>query len=175
MNLINGTELNSWRVTNKLTLNDVGDLLGEVSGPTVSRWENGQDIPGPVQKLLAWLIKGIEPFDRATAPQHVKAALWRVEMSLGAWERLESMRTLAGYGSLSDWFAAMLREELQAQAAADRRGGMTSETAVPARQPGALVTLETPMRKVADEGGAPVAEGRLEVKYRAARRKTKPE
>ena len=59
MNLINGTELNAWRTLHKLTLNEVGDLLGEVTGPTVSRWENGQDIPGPVQKLLAWLIKGI--------------------------------------------------------------------------------------------------------------------
>lgn len=162
MNLITGTELNSWRVTNKLTLNDVGDLLGEVSGPTVSRWENGQDIPGPVQKLLAWLIKGIEPFDRATAPQHVKAALWRVEMSLGAWERLESMRTLAGYGSLSDWFAAMLREELQAQA----------EVEMQERQPGPLVSLETPLRKVADEGGAEAgnAAARKPVKYVAKRR-----
>ena len=69
--------------------------------------------PGPVQKLLAWLIKGIEPFDRATAPQHVKEALWRVEMNLGAWERLEVLRSTAGYATLSDWIAAMFRDELR--------------------------------------------------------------
>ena len=119
MNLINGTELNAWRTLHKLTLNEVGDLLGEVTGPTVSRWENGQDIPGPVQKLLAWLIKGIEPFDRATAPQHVKEALWRVEMNLGAWERLEVLRSTAGYATLSDWIAAMLRDELRESAQAN--------------------------------------------------------
>lgn len=166
MNLINGIELNTWRTGNKLTLNEVGDLLGEVTGPTVSRWENGQDIPGPVQKLLAWLIKGIEPFDRTTAPQHVKDALWRVEMSLGAWERLEAMRTLAGYGSLSDWIAAMLREELQAQEAA-----ATAANVVPMASP--LAVAEE--LKAAEDGTRAVPETRQEVSYRSKRGRTKPE
>ena len=164
MNLINGIELNTWRTGNKLTLNEVGDLLGEVTGPTVSRWENGQDIPGPVQKLLAWLIKGIEPFDRTTAPQHVKDALWRVEMSLGAWERLEAMRTLAGYGSLSDWIAAMLREELQAQEAA-----ATAANVVP------LASAVPETLKAAEDGTRGVPELRKNVRYVKPKRTAKAE
>ena len=162
MNLINGTELNAWRTLHKLTLNEVGDLLGEVTGPTVSRWENGQDIPGPVQKLLAWLIKGIEPFDRATAPQHVKEALWRVEMNLGAWERLEVLRSTAGYATLSDWIAAMLRDELRESAQAN---------VVPMVSPPAVAEG----LKAAEDGTRAVPETRQEVGYRSKRGRTKPE
>ena len=162
MNLINGTELNAWRTLHKLTLNEVGDLLGEVTGPTVSRWENGQDIPGPVQKLLAWLIKGIEPFDRATAPQHVKEALWRVEMNLGAWERLEVLRSTAGFATLSDWIAAMLRDELRESAQAN---------VVPMVSPPAVVEG----LKAAEDGTRAVPETRQEVGYRSKRGRTKPE
>ena len=162
MNLINGTELNAWRTLHKLTLNEVGDLLGEVTGPTVSRWENGQDIPGPVQKLLAWLIKGIEPFDRATAPQHVKEALWRVEMNLGAWERLEVLRSTAGYATLSDWIAAMLRDELRESSQAN---------VLPMVPP--LAVAEG--LKAAEDGTRAVLETRQEVSYRGKRGKTKPE
>ena len=161
MNLINGTELNAWRTLHKLTLNEVGDLLGEVTGPTVSRWENGQDIPGPVQKLLAWLIKGIEPFDRATAPQHVKEALWRVEMNLGAWERLEVLRSTAGYATLSDWIAAMLRDELRE----------SSQANVLPMVP--LAVAEG--LKAAEDGTRAVPETRQEVSYRGKRGRTKPE
>lgn len=151
MNLITGDELNAWRTKHDLTQSEVGDMLGEVTGPTVGRWENGQDIPGPVQKLLAWLIKGIEPFDREGAPQHVRQAMWRVEMSLGAWERLEALRTLAGYTSLTDWIAAMLREEL----------------AAPTMQP--LPAAEM-LRAAETEESPPVTEERREVKYERAKR-----
>lgn len=160
MNLLSGSELHTWRTQHDLTLNEVGELLGEVTGPTVSRWENGQDIPGPVQKLLAWLIKGIVPFDKEMVPGHVRDAMWRVEMSLQSWERLEALRVASGYATITDWIGALLREEMAEQARAE------SVPIIP------MTRAAPEMKKVAESEEAPeVTESRAPVVYEGKHRK----
>lgn len=97
-----------------MTLEEVGNLLGGVSGPTVSRWENGQEIPAPVQMLLEWLIHGKVPFQTSMLPEQLKNAMWRVEMDLEAWEKLDALRLAGGFATVTDWIAAMIQEELHA-------------------------------------------------------------
>lgn len=112
--MITGKQLIQWRSRRDMTLEEVGKLLGGVSGPTVSRWENGQEIPPPVQMLLEWLINGKVPFQTSMLPEQLKNAMWRVEMDLEAWEKLDALRLAGGFATVTDWIAAMSQEELHA-------------------------------------------------------------
>jgi transcriptional regulator with XRE-family HTH domain len=62
MNAIYGDALRQYREERDLSLRDVAQMLGVSSPSTVKSWEDGQDIPGPVQLLLRMLIHGELPF-----------------------------------------------------------------------------------------------------------------
>lgn len=129
--MITGKQLLHWRSRRDMTLEEVGNLLGGVSGPTVSRWENGQEIPAPVQMLLEWLINGKVPFQTSMLPDQLKNAMWRVEMDLEAWEKLDALRLAGGFATVTDWIAAMIQDELHATPAPRGLMALSSEDTNP--------------------------------------------
>ena len=118
---INAAVLSEWRERKGLNLDEVGTLLGGVTGPTVSRWENGQDIPGPAQLLLGWLINGKVPFDQeGEAAGRVASAAWKVEMTLEAFKKLETKALSEGFDDIVDYIGELVRRELASEAAPAR-------------------------------------------------------
>lgn len=115
---ITGSELKAWREQTGRTLADVGVMLGDVSGPTVGRWENGQEIPGPAQKLLRLLIHGEQPF-AGIGPQPDPAAeersFWKLRLNLDDWHDLETMSARAGFGSVRDYLLSLIQDHLTAE------------------------------------------------------------
>lgn len=114
--IISGNELAAWRATKKHSLRDVAQMLGVSSSSTINAWERGQEIPGPAQKLLAWLIRGEVPFEEAAAESALKKSLkeqaWKVEMSLGMFDRLRTQALADGYDEVADYMAELVRRYL---------------------------------------------------------------
>lgn len=114
--IISGNELAAWRATKKHSLRDVAQMLGVSSSSTINAWERGQEIPGPAQKLLAWLIRGEVPFEEAAAESALKKSLkeqaWKVEMSLGMFDRLRTQALADGYDDVADYMAELVRRYL---------------------------------------------------------------
>ena len=93
-------------------------------------------------------------------PGHVREAMWRVEMSLQSWERLEALRVASGYATITDWIGALLREEMAEQARAE------SVPVIP------MTRAAPEMKKVAESEEAPeVTEARAPVVYEGKRPK----
>lgn len=100
-------------------MDELGALLGGVTGPTISRWESGQDIPGPAKVLLACLMFGEQPFQseiESRAGNETARNLWKLKLSLEDWRKLEAMATVRGYAETLDFIFAVLREELDQEA-----------------------------------------------------------
>lgn len=115
---ITGSELASWRASKKHSLRDVAQMLGVSSSSTINAWEHGQEIPGPAQKLLAWLIRGEVPFQAAAEESALKKSLkeqaWKVEMSLSMFDRLRTQALADGYDDVADYMAELVRRYLVA-------------------------------------------------------------
>lgn len=107
-----GQKLLEWRARRGYTQEDVGNLLRGVTAPTVGRWEKGQEIPGPVQICLECLLDGKVPFQDVLEESPVKEAMWKLQMSLEAWERLDSLRLSGGFATVTDLIASLIQEEL---------------------------------------------------------------
>lgn len=107
-----GQKLLAWREKRGLTQEQVGDLLGDVTAPTVGRWEKGQRIPGPVTICLEWLVEGKVPFQALSVPKNIRDEVLKVSMDLGAWERLDALRIVGGYASVTDMIGGWIHEEL---------------------------------------------------------------
>lgn len=132
---ITGPGLKVWRETKGINLEELGALLGGVTGPTISRWENGQDIPGPAQLLLGWLIYGKVPFGQESeAAGRVASAAWKIEMTLEAFDKLRAKAMAAGYEDIVDYIAQLVLDDIAHEDAA--RGG-ESEIALLADVPSA--------------------------------------
>ena len=113
---MNGTELKSWRETKGLTQQDIATSL-DISDAAVNRWEKGQDIPGPAQLLLNWMIHGKVPFGgEAGAAGAFQSAAWALEMNLAAFQKLQSMALAEGYEDLVDYLGELARRELAKEA-----------------------------------------------------------
>lgn len=111
---ISGSEIESHRRVAGLSQAALAELLG-VSAPTVNRWEKGdQDIPGPADKLLRMLIRGEMPLDLPTAElgSQVREDIGAVEMTVEAFEECLRRSREAGFGSVTEWIADLVREEL---------------------------------------------------------------
>lgn len=113
---VTGTDLHAWREKKGINLEELGALLGGVTGPTISRWENGQDIPGPAQLLLGWLIHGKVPFGQeGEAAGRLASSAWKVEMTLEAFEKLRAKALAAGFEDLVDYIAQLVLDDLAAE------------------------------------------------------------
>lgn len=111
---IDATSLKSWRESRKLSQLDLGGMLG-VSHSAVNRWENGQEIPGPVQMLLRLLIHGEMPFgggQEDTVKEEAKH-FWSLKLTLGDWHKLEGLASSAGFPTVRDYLLHLIREHLE--------------------------------------------------------------
>lgn len=123
---VTAEELASWRAAKKYTLRQVAQMLDVNSGSTVNAWEKGQAIPGPVQKLLAWLIRGEVPFQALAAAalmrQAIKDQAWNVQLSLALFDRLRATAMADGFSDVADYIAELVRRELTKSDEADGGG-----------------------------------------------------
>ncbi len=115
-----------------------------ISDAAINRWEKGeQDIPGPAQLLLGWLIHGKVPFGQeGEAAGRLASAAWKVEMTLEAFKRLEAKAMAAGFEDIVDYIAQLVLEDIEHEDAVRGREGdiallsdAASVEAVPERVP----------------------------------------
>lgn len=129
---MNGDELKAWRLQKGLSQTDIGTLLGGLSHSAINRWEDGQDIPGPAQLLLGWLIHGKVPFGQeGEAAGRLASAAWKVEMTLEAFKKLEAKAMAAGFEDIVDYIAQLVLEDIEHE---DAARGRESEVALLADQ-----------------------------------------
>jgi len=109
---ISAVELKQWRVQQLFSQEQVGDRLG-VSHSAVNRWEKGDTIPGPADKLLRMLVRGEMPLDLPTAElgSQVREDIGAVEMTVEAFEECLRRAREAGFGSVTEWIADLVRAE----------------------------------------------------------------
>lgn len=115
---IHAAELKTWRLQQSLSQEELGGKLG-VSHSAVNRWEKGdQDIPGPADKLLRMLIRGEMPLDLPSAElgSVVREDIGEVSMTVDAFEECLRRSREAGFASVTEWIAALVREELGSKA-----------------------------------------------------------
>jgi len=115
---VTGEELKKWREQRGMSLHDMGQMLGGKTGPTVSRWENGQEIPGDTQLLLKLLIRGEMPFAGVGPvgdPEREAKNFWQLRLTLDDWHRLESLALAAGYDDTKDYILSLIQEDLNGQ------------------------------------------------------------
>ena len=111
---MNGSELKQWREKRGLSQRELALQL-DISDSAVNRWENGQDIPGPVQLLLKLLMHGKMPFGTVEDTSEVEAKhFWQLKMSLADWHKLECLAGTAGYASVRDYLLSLIQEHLNA-------------------------------------------------------------
>jgi transcriptional regulator with XRE-family HTH domain len=107
-----GTELKEWRDAKGLTQQEVATML-DISDAAVNRWEKGQEIPGPAQLLLGWLIDGKVPFGgEAGGVGAFQNAAWKLEMNLASFQKLQSMALAEGYEDVVNYLGELARREL---------------------------------------------------------------
>ena len=175
---ITGPELRAYMEEKDLTLDEMGQLLGGKVATTIMRWQNGAEIPGDTQLLLKLLIRGEMPFlgdGVQTSP--LRDEMWRLEMSLGTWEEINRRRIAAGFASVTDWIASLVREEL-GHVPAHRTGGEAEIALVAETTPGGGVGVdealaagaeaykaEHPLPAEEGSGTAGSGTGRKDVRY----------
>jgi len=147
-------DLRQWRSDKGYSLAKVAALL-EVSSPnTIKTWEDEKvDIPGPAALVLRWLIRGEAPFaadeSGAGLGNQVREDIGAVEMTVEAFEECLRRARAAGFGSVTEWIADLVRKDLGAGAGEERRAkGEGSEPgAVPARREVVYDRAKRGMRK----------------------------
>jgi len=106
-----------YRKQSGLSQGDLGGML-RVSHSAVNRWENGQEIPGPADILLDWLIDGVVPFQgtvhagKATLPQEAVDGVLGVQTNLRTWREIVARSEAAGYADPVDWIASLIIDNL---------------------------------------------------------------
>lgn len=133
---ISAVELKQWRLQQLFSQEQVGDRLG-VSHSAVNRWEKGDPIPGPADKLLRMLVRGEMPLDLPTAElgSQVREDIGAVEMTVEAFEECVRRAREAGFGSVTEWIADLVRAELRGKADGETlRPGDSQTGALPERR-----------------------------------------
>ena len=105
---MNDSELKNLRESRNLSQRDLAKIL-DVAPPTVSRWEDGQEIPSPMQKLLRLFFQGLNPFGGPLA----ESTKIRVELEEEEFEELRQLAIRKGFDTLKSYLAWVLRKHLQ--------------------------------------------------------------
>lgn len=113
---VTGVELRQWREANSYSLRALAKKLGVKSSSTINAWEDGQEIPEPTQKVLRWLLRGEVPFESeaggAGLGSLVSDDIGGVEMTVDAFEECLRRARAEGLGTVTEWIADLVREEL---------------------------------------------------------------
>lgn len=116
--------IKEWRTAQGLSQLDLAKML-RTSDPTINRWEKGQEIPGPADILLDWLIDGVVPFQgtvhagKATLPQEAVDGVLGVQTNLRTWREIVARSEAAGYADPVDWIASLIIDSLNQENAAE--------------------------------------------------------
>lgn len=125
-----GPEIKRWRDQSGISQRELALKL-EVSDSAVNRWENGQDIPGPVQLLLRMLIHGEMPFsgpdDKAEVEKLEAKHFWELKMSLADWHKMEGLASAGGFCTVRDYLLNLIHDHLNEE----HENAMVAETAKP--------------------------------------------
>jgi len=126
-------ELRRWRADKGYSLAKVAEMLAVSSPTTIKTWEDEKvEIPGPAAMILCWLIRGEPPFkpelSSAGLGSQVREDIGAVEMTVDAFEECLRLSRTAGFGSVTEWIAHLVRQELNGENADE------SPDALPARQ-----------------------------------------
>lgn len=121
-------ELRRWRADKGYSLAKVAELLDVASPTTIKTWEDEKvAIPGIASHLLRWLIRGEVPFEPEVAGaglgNQVREDIGAVEMTVEALEECLRRAREAGFGSVTEWIADLVRQELGGKPDKLRRGG----------------------------------------------------
>jgi transcriptional regulator with XRE-family HTH domain len=115
MHVMTAPRLRELRLQHGLSQEQLGDVL-KVSHSAVNRWEGGQEIPGPAALLLEWLFLGDAPFETKAAAAElgsvVREDIGEVAMTVDAFEECLRRSREAGFASVTEWIADLVREEL---------------------------------------------------------------
>lgn len=114
---VTGSELKLWRESQGYSLRALAEKLGVKSSSTINAWEDGQEIPELTQKILRWLIRGEVPFEPEVAGaglgNQVREDIGAVEMTVEAFEECLRRAREAGFGSVTEWIADLVRREVR--------------------------------------------------------------
>lgn len=104
-----GTELQQLREHRQLTQRDLATLL-DVNHTSIARWESGQDIPGPTQKLLELFFHGIHPFNGQE--QTGGSTLVRLEFTVDEFLELQRIANRNGFDDIKAYIVWAIRKHL---------------------------------------------------------------
>lgn len=113
-------ELRRWRADKGYSLAKVAEVLDISSPTTIKTWEDEKvEIPGPAAMILRWLIRGEPPFQpelsSAGLGSQVREDIGAVEMTVEAFEECLRRSRAAGFGSVTEWIAHLVRQELSGE------------------------------------------------------------
>ena len=122
---LTATDLRQWRSDKGYSLARVAALLGVSSPNTIKTWEDEKvEIPGPAVLVLRWLIHGAAPFPSDAVGSglgsQVREDIGAVEMTVDAFEECLRRAREAGFGSVTEWIADLVREELRGKPAGEK-------------------------------------------------------
>lgn len=107
---MNGTELKNLREQRQLTQRDLAVLL-DVTHPSIARWEAGQEIPGPMQKLLELFFHGIQPFNPAQ-DSNGNSTVARLEFTVDEFLELQRIANRNGFDDIKAYIVWAIRKHL---------------------------------------------------------------
>jgi len=107
--IMTGTELKTLREQRQLTQRDLANLL-DVTHPSIARWEAGQEIPGPMQKLLELFFNGIHPF--TGKEQNGDTTVARLEFTVDEFLELQRIANRNGFDDIKAYIVWAIRKHL---------------------------------------------------------------
>lgn len=120
---IDGKKLAEWRTRMNLSQMDVAVMLG-VSDSAVNRWEKGQQVPAPCQKLLGLLLYGVPPFgspDDARSDQNFGKYVMPAKLTFEDWGEIETLARDGGFRNPCEYVQDWLRRQAKAARAARKK------------------------------------------------------
>jgi len=104
-----GIELKTHRENRGLSQQEVADFL-DVTDASVNRWEKGQAIPGPAQKLLELFFHGIHPFKGNS--ETGSSSISRLELTVDEFLELQRIANRHGFSDVKDYIVFAIRKHI---------------------------------------------------------------
>lgn len=133
-------ELRQWRSDKGYPLARVAAMLDVASPNTIKTWEDEKvEIPGPAAMILRWLIRGEPPFKPEPSGSglgsQVREDIGAVEMTVDAFEECLRLSRAAGFGSVTEWIAHLVRQELNGESPDEAPDALPERRAVVYEKP----------------------------------------